>query len=105
MHEAVEQSRETMSFDACRISLVCGPFLTTVHPRPEHRPQVDSAFNDCLFMWDSAFILMFARYGRRAHDFQRTLDNFYAKQVGMKYPMLSLLMACVLNHAARRGVR
>ncbi len=41
---------------------------------------VDTAFNDCLFMWDSAFILMFARYGRRAFDFQRTLDNLYAKQ-------------------------
>ncbi len=31
-------------------------------------------------MWDSAFILLFARYGRRAFDFQRTLDNLYAKQ-------------------------
>jgi hypothetical protein len=43
-------------------------------------PYIDTAFNDCLFMWDSAFILMFARYGSRAFDFQRTLDNFYAKQ-------------------------
>ncbi len=43
-------------------------------------PYIDTAFNDCLFMWDSAFILMFARYGARAWDFQRTLDNFYAKQ-------------------------
>ena len=41
---------------------------------------IDTAFNDCLFMWDSAFILMFARYGARAFNFQRTLDNFYAKQ-------------------------
>lgn len=41
---------------------------------------IDTAFNDCLFMWDSAFILLFARYGNRAFDFQRTLDNFYAKQ-------------------------
>jgi hypothetical protein len=43
-------------------------------------PYIDTAFNHCLFMWDSAFILMFARYGRRAFDFQRTLDNLYAKQ-------------------------
>jgi len=43
-------------------------------------PYIDTAFNDCLFMWDSAFILMFCRYGKRAFDFQRTLDNFYAKQ-------------------------
>jgi hypothetical protein len=41
---------------------------------------IDTAFNDCLFMWDTAFILMFARYGRRAFDFQRTLDNIYASQ-------------------------
>lgn len=41
---------------------------------------IDTAFNDHLFMWDSAFILLFARYGRRAFDFQRTLDNLYAKQ-------------------------
>jgi hypothetical protein len=31
-------------------------------------------------MWDSAFILLFARYGSRAFDFQRTLDNLYCKQ-------------------------
>lgn len=43
-------------------------------------PYIDTAFNDCLFMWDSAFILMFARYGERAFPFQKTLDNFYAKQ-------------------------
>jgi glycogen debranching enzyme len=41
---------------------------------------IDTAFNDHLFLWDSAFILLFARYGRRAFDFQRTLDNLYAKQ-------------------------
>ena len=41
---------------------------------------IDTAFNDCLFMWDSAFILLFARYGRRAFDFGRTLDNLYARQ-------------------------
>lgn len=44
------------------------------------RPFIDTAFNDCLFMWDSVFILMFARYGERAFHFQQTLDNFYAKQ-------------------------
>lgn len=41
---------------------------------------IDPAFNGNLFMWDSAFILMFARYGRRVFDFQKTLDNFYARQ-------------------------
>lgn len=43
-------------------------------------PFIDAAFNGCLFMWDSVFMLMFARYGERAFQFQRTLDNFYAKQ-------------------------
>jgi hypothetical protein len=41
---------------------------------------IDTAFNDCLFMWDSALILLFARYGARAFDFGRTLDNLYARQ-------------------------
>ena len=43
-------------------------------------PYIDSAFNDCLFMWDSVFTLLFCRYGRFAFDFQKTLDNIYAKQ-------------------------
>ena len=43
-------------------------------------PYIDTAFNDHLFMWDSAFILLFARYGQRVFNFQQTLDNFYAKQ-------------------------
>ncbi len=41
---------------------------------------IDTAFNDCIFMWDSCFILLFARYGCRAFNFQKTLDNFYTKQ-------------------------
>ena len=41
---------------------------------------IDTAFNDCLFMWDSCFSLMFGRYGARAFPFIRTLDNLYAKQ-------------------------
>ncbi|WFB35560.1 trehalase family glycosidase [Kiritimatiellota bacterium B12222] len=43
-------------------------------------PFIDTAFNNCLFMWDSAFALMFGRYGVRAFNFQKTLDNFYAHQ-------------------------
>ena len=41
---------------------------------------IDAAFNGAIFMWDTSFILMFAKYGRLAFDFQKTLDNFYAKQ-------------------------
>jgi hypothetical protein len=41
---------------------------------------IDTAFNNCLFMWDSAFILMFGKYGSRAFDFQQTLDNLYSHQ-------------------------
>ena len=41
---------------------------------------IDTAFNGCLFMWDSAFILMFGRYGSRVFNFQKTLDNLYARQ-------------------------
>lgn len=43
-------------------------------------PFIDTAFNGCTFMWDSAFMLMFGKYGRRVFDFQRTLDNFYSHQ-------------------------
>ena len=58
-------------------------FANLRRPEPESgfvASFIDTAFNDCLFMWDSAFILLFARYGRRAFDFQRTLDNLYASQ-------------------------
>lgn len=41
-------------------------------------PFIDTAFNGNLFMWDSSFILMFAKYASRAFDFQQTLDNFYS---------------------------
>ena len=43
-------------------------------------PFIDTAFNGCLFLWDSVFILEYTRYGRRAFNFQRTLDNFYGLQ-------------------------
>ena len=33
---------------------------------------IDTAFNGFLFMWDSAFIVMFGKYGSRAFDFQST---------------------------------
>ena len=38
---------------------------------------IDTAFNGYLFMWDSSFIVMFGKYGSRAFNFQKTLDNFY----------------------------
>lgn len=41
---------------------------------------LDTAYNGNIFMWDSAFITMFARYGNRLFPFQQTLDNFYALQ-------------------------
>jgi hypothetical protein len=41
---------------------------------------IDTAYNGNIFMWDSNFITLFARYGSRAYPFQKTLDNFYAKQ-------------------------
>ncbi len=41
---------------------------------------IDTAFNGCLFMWDSSFILMFGKYANRVFDFQKTLDNLYAHQ-------------------------
>ena len=53
-------------------------------PTPENgfvAPFIDTAFwYPGIFMWDSTFMMMFTRYGRRAFPFQGTLDNFYAKQ-------------------------
>ncbi len=41
---------------------------------------IDAAFNDCIFMWDSAFMLMFGKYADRIFKFQKTFDNFYSHQ-------------------------
>lgn len=41
---------------------------------------IDAAFNPNMFMWDSCFMMMFGKYGRRVFPFMGTLDNFYAKQ-------------------------
>ncbi len=41
---------------------------------------IDAAFNDNIFMWDSAFMVQFGVYGRRAFPFIESLNNFYAKQ-------------------------
>lgn len=41
---------------------------------------IDAAFNGCIFMWDSAFMLMFGKYADRIFKFQKTLDNFYSHQ-------------------------
>ncbi len=43
-------------------------------------PFIDAAFNDCIFMWDSVFMLMFGKYAHHIFNFQQTLDNFYAHQ-------------------------
>jgi len=41
---------------------------------------LDTAYNGNIFMWDSAFITIFARYGSRFFPFQQTLNNFYSLQ-------------------------
>lgn len=41
---------------------------------------IDTAFNGCIFMWDTVFILMFGKYADRIFSFQKTLDNFYSHQ-------------------------
>ena len=41
---------------------------------------IDAAFNGCVFMWDSSFIMMFTKYAEHVFPFQKTLDNFYSHQ-------------------------
>lgn len=58
-------------------------FRNTHAASPENgfiRSYIDTAFNGNLFLWDTVFILLFARYGQQAFNFQQTLDNFYARQ-------------------------
>jgi len=58
-------------------------FSNLKRPTPENdfaANYCDTAFNGNLFMWDSSFITCFGVYGRRAFNFQRTLDTFYRKQ-------------------------
>ncbi len=58
-------------------------FSNLRRPEPDSRfvsNFIDTAFNGCLFMWDSAFILMFGKYADKLFKFQKTLDNFYSHQ-------------------------
>ena len=43
-------------------------------------PFMDAAFDGCIFMWDSCFMLMFGKDASMLFTFQETLDNFYAFQ-------------------------
>ncbi len=43
-------------------------------------PYVDPAFNGNIFTEDCGFMMLYGRYGFRAFDFQKSLDNFYALQ-------------------------
>src|SRR5690606_36723798 len=54
-----------------------------------HQPRTRSGFvsnyisngsDDYVSMWDSASVIQFGLYGRRAFDFTGSLDNFYARQ-------------------------
>lgn len=51
---------------------------------------IDTAFNDCTFLWDSVFIVQFAKYAKNAFDFMGTIDNFYSKQQIMDLSVVRL---------------
>ncbi len=42
---------------------------------------IDEAFNEALFLWDTAFMTMFCRYGHPHVPGIQSLDNFYASQM------------------------
>lgn len=53
------------------------------HPTPQNNfisSYIDTAFNDCTFLWDSVFIAQFSKYARKCYDFMGMIDNFYCKQ-------------------------
>lgn len=41
---------------------------------------MDEGFNEQIYQWDSSFITVFGRLGRRVFPVMATLDNFYARQ-------------------------
>ena len=45
-----------------------------------HTNYVDTGYFQDFFMWDTCFCMFYGRYGSRAFDFIRSLDNFYARQ-------------------------
>ena len=60
--------------------------ITTPKPGSQVlHPFADAAFNDCLFMWDSIFMLEFWRWNPVRFSAQRGLDNFYHTQVDDGY--------------------
>ena len=62
---------------------------------------IDTAFNGCIFMWDSSFILMFGKYGARSFDFQGTLTNFYSHQYPDGYVCREIEEATGRDHFTR----
>lgn len=52
-------------------------------PEPDSRfvsPYLDIAYNGNIFMWDTAFMMMFAHYGNHYFPFVGSMDNFYSHQ-------------------------
>jgi hypothetical protein len=41
---------------------------------------MEEGYNEQIFQWDSIFMSMYGRYGRRLFPAMQTLDNFYVKQ-------------------------
>lgn len=62
---------------------------------------IDTAFNGCLFMWDSSFILMFGKYADRIFNFQGTLDNLYSHQHRDGYICREIVEATGRDHFTR----
>ncbi len=63
----------------------CGLAVKNITTPPQaslvRHPFADAAFNGCLFMWDSIFMLEFWRWNPENFAAQRGLDNFYLLQV------------------------
>jgi hypothetical protein len=58
-------------------------WLNLRRPKAESRliaSYLDAAVNGVALLWDSAFMVQFGWYGRRAFPFINMLDNFYARQ-------------------------
>lgn len=54
-------------------------------PSPFVSDYVDEAFSNCIFQWDTIFMLLFMRYAHHVFPAIESLDNFYCRQYESGY--------------------
>lgn len=71
-HDSVRSAHEFVWDTLYKTIMPGNPFLP--------KPFIDTCFNGHLFMWDSCFIMQYAKYVNPTFDAYGTLDDLYARQ-------------------------